>query len=247
MSKLDEFLGSLNKTAQVEKTAEELHMEKLANQNETIEDSTALGLIGEELCKEASEDNILHSCGLTLIDASQAMTLGLQKVAAENVEGMIVDMVDTQQSLYKVGEVMATIANKANDEEFTKMASAVVEINNKLFDELAELAGKDENVANYLADYHVKMAEEAGKNFDIDTFEKDAGFKLNPEQKEKLLARLANMKKAVMGAGRKTIETGRLQGAALAAHIAAHKTPYIAVPAAAMAGGAGYLAGRKNK
>jgi len=138
----------------IEKTAEEVHLEKLANQNETIEASTTLALIGEELLKTAEEGSVLFECGASLIDASQSMVFGLQKVAADNPAGMITDMVETQEELRKVAEIMSDLAEKSKDEEFTKMASAVVEINNTLFDELAELAEKDDSVANYLQEFH---------------------------------------------------------------------------------------------
>ena len=79
---------------------------------------------------------------------------GLNKIAADNAAGAIVDMVETQDGLSKIASVLEAVALEAQDENFTKLAEDVVEINNTLFDELADLAQKDESVAQYLAEFH---------------------------------------------------------------------------------------------
>lgn len=182
MGKIEEFLNTLNKTAEttveettveetttttIDKTAEEqaaeAYFEKLANQNETIEAAAALSMIGDHLCKiaEADESGLLGECGNGLIEASASLSLGLQKIASEDMEGMIVDAVETQYSLYKIATVLSEVATQLEDEDFTKMASVVVDVNNTMFDELNDLAANDESVRNYLIERH-GLDKEAG-------------------------------------------------------------------------------------
>jgi hypothetical protein len=79
---------------------------------------------------------------------------GLNKIAADNAAGAIIDMVETQDGLSKIASVLEAVAIEARNETFTKLAEDVVEINNTLFDELADLAQNDESVAQYLAEFH---------------------------------------------------------------------------------------------
>jgi len=170
MSKVEEFLQKLAaaekpvvETTVVEKTAEEkaadeAQMFKFANQNETIEASTVLGLAAEDLFKiaEESKDELIKECAEGLSAASQALMTGLNKIAADNAVGAVVDMVETQDNLSKIAAVLEAVAGEANNEDFTKLAESVISVNNTLFDELAELAEKDESVAQYLSEYHTE-------------------------------------------------------------------------------------------
>ena len=113
MSKVDAFLEKLASAKPevkpeggVEKTAEELHMEKLANQNETIEAATSLNLAAGYLEKLAGLEGVheemkglLTECSGTLSECSGDMMIGLQKLAAEDVAGMVTDMIETQHGL----------------------------------------------------------------------------------------------------------------------------------------------------
>ena len=166
MSKVEEFLNKLGAETKtktkpeggVEKTAaeQEALMFKLANQNETIEAATTLGLAAEALTKlaEESKDELIAECAEGLGIASQNLMIGLNKIAAENQAGAIVDMIETPDGLSKIASVLTTIAAEAENEDFTKLAEDVTTINNTLFDELVELAEKDESVAQYLSEFH---------------------------------------------------------------------------------------------
>jgi hypothetical protein len=173
MSKVEEFLQKLaasevkekvvveavpvEKTAE-EKEAEEVLMFKFANQNETIEASTVLGLAAEDLFKLAEEckDELIQECAEGLSNASFSLMTGLNKIAADNAAGAIVDMVETQDGLSKIAAVLEAVAVEVQNEDFTKLAGNVITVNNTLFDELAELAQKDESVATYLSEYHAE-------------------------------------------------------------------------------------------
>lgn len=167
MSKVDEFLSSLTKEASekvetpepttvVSEADAEAYLSKLANQNETIEASTTLAIAGEYLSKlaEESKDELIAECATGLFEHSQSLMTGLNKIAAENAAGAIVDMVETQDGLQKIASVLVNLAEKSENEEFHKIANSVTEVNNTLFDELSELASNDESVAAYLADFH---------------------------------------------------------------------------------------------
>lgn len=159
MSKVEEFLNKLaGETTEAAKptTPDEATLFKLANQNETIEASTVLALASESLQKLAEEsgDELIAECAEGLGMASQNLMTGLNKIAADNAAGAIVDMVDTQDGLSKIASVLEAIAIEAENEDFTKLAESVTEVNNTLFDELVELAQNDESVANYLAEFH---------------------------------------------------------------------------------------------
>ena len=163
-SKVDEFLKKLagentNTTAAADPAKEqEALMAKFANQNETIECSTTLALAAEALTKlaEESKDEVIAECAEGLTIASQNLMIGLNKIAADNSAGAVVDMIETQDGLSKIASVLTTLAAEAGSEDFTKLAEDVTEINNLLFDELAELAQKDESVAQYLAQFHAE-------------------------------------------------------------------------------------------
>jgi len=155
MSKLEAFLSSLD--GGHEKIAQEdYEMIKMAHQSETIDAAATLSMAGEYLCKIANENDndVLGECGETLLAAGMNMTTGLQKIAADNAAGAIIDMVETQDGISKVASVLEAVAIEAEDEDFAKMASAVIDINNTLFDELAELASADPSVAQYLNEYY---------------------------------------------------------------------------------------------
>jgi len=160
MSKLEAFLSSLEngqeKTASEAVDNDEALLIKMAHQSETIDAAATLSVAGEYLCKIANEteNEILGECGETLLTAGHNMTVGLQKIAADNAAGAIIDMVETQDGISKVASVLEAIAVEAEDEDFGKMASAVIEVNNTLFDELAELANEDPSVAQYLEEYY---------------------------------------------------------------------------------------------
>lgn len=156
---VDSFLSSIgmNKQASMEKTAEEMHLEKLAHVNETVEASTALRLVGENLAafsqsegltKQASE--MLVNCAEGLFVASDAFMGGLQKQAAENTAGMLVDMIHTADGLTKISHTLNAIVEGGADEDFVKLANTVTSINNALVAELNELAKSDKSVANYI-------------------------------------------------------------------------------------------------
>jgi len=156
MSKVQEFLEKLAGGEQNEDGSAEATFYKLANQDETIEASTTLAVAAEYLNKVAAEtgNELIAECAEGLGVASQNLMTGLNKIAADNAAGAIVDMVDTQDGLSKIASVLEAVAIESQNEEFAKLAEDVIEVNNTLFDELAELAQNDESVAQYLSEYH---------------------------------------------------------------------------------------------
>ena len=165
MSKIDTFLeklagvaveGKKNETP-LEKTAEELQMEKFANQNETIECATTLNLAAGFIEKLASVDGIhpemkelLSDCSETLAGCSGEFMVGLQKLANSEPGSMVIDMIETQDALFKVATVLNNLADGCEDAEFVKVAAAVNEVNDKLYAELDELASSDAPVRDYI-------------------------------------------------------------------------------------------------
>jgi len=158
MSKVTEFLEKLASGENTNGSVDEATLYKLAQQDETIEASTTLALASEALQKLASEsgDELMAECAEGLSAASQNLMTGLNKIAADNAAGAIVDMVETQDGLSKIASVLEAVAIEAQNEDFTKLAEDVIEINNTLFDELADLAQNDESVAQYLSDFHAE-------------------------------------------------------------------------------------------
>jgi hypothetical protein len=156
MSKVTEFLEKLASGEAAGEGVDEATLFKLAQQDETIEASTTLALASEALTKLAEEsgDELIAECAEGLGTASQNLMTGLNKIAADNAAGAIIDMVETQDGLSKIASVLEAVAIEARNETFTKLAEDVVEINNTLFDELADLAQNDESVAQYLAEFH---------------------------------------------------------------------------------------------
>lgn len=156
MSKVTEFLEKLASGESTGEGVDEATLFKLAQQDETIEASTTLALASEALTKLAEEsgDELIAECAEGLGVASQNLMVGLNKIAADNAAGAIIDIVETQDGLSKIASVLEAVAIEAQDENFTKLAEDVTEINNTLFDELADLAQNDESVAQYLAEFH---------------------------------------------------------------------------------------------
>ena len=158
MSKVEEFLNKLAGEATTGEENADAILFKMANQDETIEASTTLAVAGEALHKFASENDseLLAECAEGLMVASQNLMTGLNKIAADNAVGAIVDMVETQDGLAKIGSVLEAVAIETEDATFAKLAEDVIGVNNTLFDELAELAQNDESVAQYLAEFHAE-------------------------------------------------------------------------------------------
>ena len=156
MSKVTEFLEKL--AGEETSGVDEATLYKLAQQDETIEASTTLALASEALTKLAEDcgDELMAECAEALGVASQNLMTGLNKIAADNAAGAIVDMVETQDGLSKIASVLEAVAIESQNEEFAKLAEDVVAINNTLFDELADLAQNDESVAQYLAEFHAE-------------------------------------------------------------------------------------------
>jgi len=129
---------------------------KLAHQDSTIEAATRMSLVSEELLKiaQANDSELLAECAVGLDCVSRNFMTGLNKIAAENSSGAIIDMIETQDGLSKIASVMEAVAVESQDEYFAKLAAEVVDVNNELFDELADLASRDESVAEALSEFH---------------------------------------------------------------------------------------------
>ena len=179
-------------TAQVEldKTAEDNEIEKLAHISETIDQSQTLVAVGEQMLKIAEElgnDN-LKALATDTYHLGERMGACLSKTACEDGSAFM-DSLEIAEDLNKVASVYAEIADDAKDEDFSKLAEAVIEVSNSITDEANEV----------LADI-TKQAEEAGITLDETEISKEAGVK---ETASALLAKL----RALGGKAKGHVET----------------------------------------
>ena len=136
-------IEELTQQVEMTKTAEEAEMEKLAETVNVLEQAQTLTLIGEDLCKFAEEakHEVLGAIGQDLFNIGSRMGAALTKTATEG-NYALVDSLEIAEDLNKIATVMAEIADESKDEEFTKLAEAVVEISNEMTTDANEIMDK---------------------------------------------------------------------------------------------------------
>ena len=136
-------IEELTQQVEMTKTAEEAEMEKLAETVNVLEQAQTLSVIGEDLCKFAEETNheVLGAIGADLFDVASRMGAALTKTATEG-NYALVDSLEIAEDLNKIASVIAEIADEAKDEEFSKLAEAVIDISNEMTTDANEVLEK---------------------------------------------------------------------------------------------------------
>lgn len=138
MSKLQ--IERLTDEVQLEKTAEEAQFEKIAAVIQVVDQASVLTAVGEELYKVASElgNENLAALASDIYQTGERMGSALTKIASE--DGVALEeSLEIAEDLHKLASIMAEIADDVEDEEFNKMAEAVIEVSNDLTEEANEL------------------------------------------------------------------------------------------------------------
>lgn len=142
-------IEKLTEDLQLEKTAEEHEMEKIAHVVNVVEQGQTLTAVGEEMFKIASEleHKELAALAQDTLDMGARFGACLTKTASED-GGALVEAVEIAEDLNKIASVYADIADNANDEDFSKLAEAVISISNELTDEANEIFAEIEKEAS---------------------------------------------------------------------------------------------------
>ena len=150
-------IEKLTEDLQLEKTAEEHEMEKIAHVVNVVEQGQTLTAVGEEMFKIASEleNEELAALAQDTLDMGARFGACLTKTASED-GGALVEAVEIAEDLNKIASVYADIADNVNDEDFSKLAEAVIGISNELTDEANEMFAEIEKEA--------ELEKEAGKS-----------------------------------------------------------------------------------
>lgn len=136
---IEQLTQEVEKTAEVNKTAEEVQFEKLAQEVNTLDQSRTLIAVGEEMYKIANDlgNENLATLAVDTYQLGERMGSCLAKTAS-NSGAAIEEAFEIAQDLNKVASVYAEIADDVKDEEFNKLASAIIEISNEMTDEANE-------------------------------------------------------------------------------------------------------------
>ena len=172
------LIEQLTEQVELQKTAEEAEMEKLACVTDTIAQSQVLVAVGQEMYKlaEELENENLQALAIDTYHLGERMGACLSKTASEDGSALA-EAMEIAEDLNKVASVYAEIADEVGDEDFSKLADAVVEVSNALTDEANEVLEQLEE------EEEVKTAETE--------VEKEAGIK---ESAGQLLAKLRGLK-----------------------------------------------------
>lgn len=114
-------------------------MNKVASELEALDQSRTLVACGEELFKFAShyENEVLAALASDTYDMGIRMGACLSKVASE--EGIFDETVDMTEDMQKIASVWAEIGDETGDEDFCKMAEAIIDIANCMHNDLEDL------------------------------------------------------------------------------------------------------------
>ena len=85
------------------------------------------------------------------------------KATANNTNGAMVDMVETQDHFSRLATEFENLSNNYTSVNFTAASNTITEINNALFDSLAECAKNNAFLANYLNEYHSNKSDGTNK------------------------------------------------------------------------------------
>lgn len=146
MSKL--LIEQMTEQVELTKTAEEAQLEKVAHITNVIDQAQTLSLVGEELYKIAEEMGNEDFAAL----ASDTYELGarmgacLTKTASDSSVALE-EAMEIADDLYKVAEVICGIADEIGNEDFNKLAEAVVNISNEMTTDANEVIEKEAAVS----------------------------------------------------------------------------------------------------
>lgn len=147
------LIETLTEQVEVEKTAEEAELEKVANVMNVVEQSQTLTSVGEEMYKIASElgNESLAALAVDTYTLGERMGSCLSKTASEDGSA-IEEALEIASDMNKVASAYAEIADDANNEDFNKLAEAVIAISNEMTDEANEVLEAMEKEANVVTD-----------------------------------------------------------------------------------------------
>jgi len=134
------LIEQLTEQVELQKTAEEAEFEKLAHVTATIDQAQTLVAVGEEMFKiaEELENENLKALAIDTYTLGERMGACLSKTASEDGSALL-EALEIAEDMNKVASVYAGIADEAADEDFSKLAEAVIEVSNCLTDEANEV------------------------------------------------------------------------------------------------------------
>lgn len=142
MSKLliEQLTEEVEKTASFDKTAEEAEMEKIAHVVNVIDQAQTLSLVGEEMYKiaEALGNEEFAALAADTYQLGERMGSCLSKTASEG-SAALEESLEIAEDMNKIASVYAEIADEVQNEEFNKLAEAVIAISNEMTDEANEV------------------------------------------------------------------------------------------------------------
>lgn len=171
MSKL--LIEQLTEEVELAKTAEEQNLEKIASIVDAVGQAQTLTSVGEEMFKIAQEleNENLAKLAADTYQLGERFGACLSKTASENGSALE-EALEIAEDLHKVASVYAEIAEEVKDEEFGKLAEAVIGIANEMVDEANEVikqaevdkeAGMKEGIKEKAEELAAKAREVAGK------------------------------------------------------------------------------------
>ena len=172
MSKL--LIEQLTEQVELNKTAEEAEFEKIAHIANVVDQAQTLSLVGEELYKiaEELENEDFAALATDVYQVGERMGSCLSKTASDS-PAALEEAMEIAEDLNKLASVLAEIADEAKDENFNKLAEAVIAISNEMTDDANE------------------VLESLEKEADEEEVEKEAGARTDAVKK--LLVKAGNM------------------------------------------------------
>lgn len=165
MSKLQ--IDQLTEQVQLEKTAEEVQMEKIAAVIQVVDQASVLTAVGEELYKiaEECENESLAALASDIYHTGERMGSALTKLASEN-SNVLEESFEIAEDLNKLAGIMAEIADDVQDDDFNKLAEAIIDISNEMTEEANEVLETLEKEASEEDEEDEDVEKEAGARTD---------------------------------------------------------------------------------
>ena len=144
---IEQMTEDLEKQASTEKPATEqtdieknAELEKVAHVLNVVEQAQTLNSVADQMYKIAGEleNENLAALAVDTYNLGERFGACLSKTASEDGSALE-EAFEIAQDLNKVAEVYATIADEVNDENFSKLAEAVINISNEMTDEANEV------------------------------------------------------------------------------------------------------------
>lgn len=160
MSKL--LIEQLTEQVELNKTAEEVEFEKIAHVANVVDQAQTLSLVGEELYKiaEELENEDFAALAADIYQTGERMGACLSKTASDS-PAALEEAMEIAEDLNKLASVIAEIADEAKDENFNKLAEAVIAISNEMTDDANEVLESLEKEAD-----EEEVEKEAGARTD---------------------------------------------------------------------------------